>query len=134
MCKTTLPQGFGEAPGAVGPHQHGFTAEVGQGLMQSAVVSPGGLKDHPLDAVPLQPSAQRPAAGPVVGEAASLVAGLEMRVEPTLADIDARGKGYSGRVPVLRLLGLGLAGLKPLNLFRVRGTGCDGPTNALVRG
>ena len=102
--------------------------------MQAAVVAPGGFEDRPPDAVPLQPGAQRPGAEPVVGEAAGLAAGLDRRFEPTLADIDADGSGYPGRVPVLRLLGLGLAGLKPLHPFRARGTGCDGPTHALVRG
>ena len=123
-----LPEGFGEAPGAVGPRQHGFAAAGGQGLMPAAVVAPGGLKDRPLDAVPLQPGAQRPAAEPVVGEAASVAAGLDMRIEPTLADIDAGGRWYSGRVPGLLLLGLGLVGLTPLHPFRARGTGCDGPS------
>ena len=67
------------------------------------------------------------------GEASGLAAGLKMRVEPALADIDAAGSGYPGRIPVLRLLGLWFAGLKPLHPFRACGTDRDGPTNALVR-
>ena len=34
--------------------------------MQPMVVTPGGLEDRPLDAMPSQPGAQRPAAEPVV--------------------------------------------------------------------
>ena len=61
--------------------------------MRLAVVAPSELEDRPLDAVPPQPGAQRPAAEPVVGEAAGRAAGLDMRVEPTLADINAGDSG-----------------------------------------
>ena len=61
--------------------------------MQLAAVAPGGFEHGALDAVPAQPVAQSAPAELVVGEAAGLPAGLEMRVEPALADIDAGDDG-----------------------------------------
>ena len=107
-----------------------FRSRGHQGLTQPAVVTSGRLEDRPLNAMPSQPSAQRPAAELVVGEAAGLAVGPDMRVEPTLAEIDAGDSGYPGRVPVLRFLGLWFAGLKPLHPCRAHGTGCADPPPA----
>ena len=86
------------------------------------MVAASGLEDGTADAVPPQPFAQGAAARLVIGEAAGEPAGFEMRIEPTLADVNAGNDGghavggrelgsgraarYTVRVHVLRLVGL----------------------------
>ena len=86
-------EGLGEAPRAVRAHGHGLHAIRRQALVQRAVVASGGFEHGALDAVLAQPVARSAPAELVVGEAAGQPAGLDVRVEPALADIDAGDDG-----------------------------------------